>query len=61
MLAQKDVIDRFTSLGAVPFATTPAQFARIARDDIAKWAKVVKESGATVDCTITRIPLDGGR
>jgi tripartite-type tricarboxylate transporter receptor subunit TctC len=49
MLAQKDVIDRFTNLGAVPFATTPAQFAKIAHDDIVKWAKVVKESGATVD------------
>ena len=49
MLAQKDVIDRFTNLGAVPFATTPAQFAGIAHADIVKWAKVVKESGATVD------------
>ncbi len=49
MLAQKDVIDRFANLGAVPFATTPEQFSKIARDDIVKWAKVVKESGATVD------------
>jgi len=49
MLAQKDVTDRFTNLGAVPFATTPAQFSRIAHDDIVKWAKVVRESGATVD------------
>ena len=49
MLAQKDVIDRFTNLGAVPFATAPEQFAKIARDDIVKWAKVVKASGATVD------------
>ena len=48
-LAQKDVIDRFTNLGAVPFSTTPAQFSRIAHDDIVKWAKVVRESGATVD------------
>ncbi len=44
MLAQKDVIDRFTNL-----ATPPAQFARIAHADIVKWAKVVRESGATVD------------
>ena len=49
MLAQKDVIERFANLGAVPFATTPAQFSGIAHDDIVKWAKVVKESGATVD------------
>ena len=51
MLAQKDVIDRFTHLGAVPFATSPGQFAKIAHDDIVKWAKVVKESGATVDAS----------
>jgi tripartite-type tricarboxylate transporter receptor subunit TctC len=49
MLTQKDVIDRFTGQGAVPFATTPEQFAQIAHADIVKWAKVVKESGATVD------------
>ncbi len=49
MLAQKDVIDRFTGQGAVPFATTPEQFAKIAHADIVKWAKVVRESGATVD------------
>lgn len=49
MLAQKDVIDRFTSLGAVPFATTPEQFAKIAHNDIVKWTTVVKESGATID------------
>jgi tripartite-type tricarboxylate transporter receptor subunit TctC len=49
MLAQKDVIDRFVNLGAVPFATTPEQFGKIAHDDLVKWAKVVKDSGAKVD------------
>jgi tripartite-type tricarboxylate transporter receptor subunit TctC len=49
MLAQKDVIERFTGLGAVPFASTPEQFTKIAHEDMVKWAKVVKESGATVD------------
>jgi tripartite-type tricarboxylate transporter receptor subunit TctC len=49
MLAQKDVIDRFTSLGAEPAPMTPEQFGQIMRADMVKWAKVVKDSGATLD------------
>ena len=50
MLAQKDVIDRFTNLGRGAFFHHPRRrFSRIAHDDIVKWAKVVRESGATVD------------
>ena len=48
-LMQKDVIDSFTNLGAVPFATTPEEFAKIMLADIVKWAQVVRASGATVD------------
>lgn len=29
--------------------TTPEQFAALLQEDIAKWARVVKSSGATVD------------
>ena len=28
---------------------TPAQFATLLQEDIARWAKIVKASGATVD------------
>jgi tripartite-type tricarboxylate transporter receptor subunit TctC len=35
--------------GAVPMTMTPDQFAQYLRDDIEKWAKVVKVSGAKVD------------
>jgi tripartite-type tricarboxylate transporter receptor subunit TctC len=35
--------------GAEPVASTPEQFAAVLQTDIARWAKVVKESGAKVD------------
>jgi tripartite-type tricarboxylate transporter receptor subunit TctC len=35
--------------GAVPMTMSPAEFDKYMRDDIEKWAKVVKVSGAKVD------------
>jgi tripartite-type tricarboxylate transporter receptor subunit TctC len=35
--------------GADPAGGTPEQFATVIKDDIPRWGKVVKESGATVD------------
>ena len=46
---QKDVIDRFTGQGMDPAPLSPEQFTKVLRADIVKWAKVVKESGATLD------------
>lgn len=40
---------KFADLAVVPMATTPDQFAAIIRADIAKWAKVIKESGAKAE------------
>ncbi len=44
-----EIRDRFLALGAEPAGTTPDQFARFFRNEVAKWAKVVKESGAQVE------------
>ena len=49
VLRMKEVQERFAGQGAEPFITTPEQFNEFARADVAKWAVVVKESGATVD------------
>ncbi len=49
LLAQKDVAERFAAQGAVPAPWSPEQFTKELRADIVKWAKVVKESGATID------------
>ena len=44
-----DVRERLTSLGAEVVGSTPEQFAAFQKADTAKWAKVVKESGAKID------------
>jgi tripartite-type tricarboxylate transporter receptor subunit TctC len=41
--------ERFLALGAEPVGSTSEQFAAFFRNEVAKWAKVVKESGAQVD------------
>lgn len=49
-LKQADVPQRLAGAGYEPAAeNTPAQFAEYIRAEIAKWARVVKESGAKVD------------
>ena len=49
VLGAADLKERLVSLGAEPQPMTPDEFGRFVRGDIAKWAKVVKESGARVD------------
>lgn len=44
-----DVKQRYASLGADAVTNTPEQFAAYIKSEIAKWAKVVKESGASID------------
>jgi tripartite-type tricarboxylate transporter receptor subunit TctC len=49
-LKQPDVLQRLRGSGYDPARdNTPEQFADFNRNEIAKWAKVVKESGAKVD------------
>ena len=49
LLGGTDIKERLASLGAEPQPMTPDEFGRFVREDIAKWAKVVKESGAKID------------
>ncbi len=44
-----DVKEAWAKQGAVPMRMTPAEFAKFMEQDIQKWAKVVKFSGAKVD------------
>jgi len=44
-----DIRDRFLALGAEPLGSSPEQFSHFFRLEVAKWAKVVKASGAQID------------
>lgn len=49
MLADPDVKSRLAALGAEPLPGTSQAFAAMIQQDTAKWSKVVKASGATID------------
>ena len=49
VLAMPDVKEKFIALGADPVGNTPEEFSAYLKTEIAKWGKVVKDSGAKVD------------
>jgi tripartite-type tricarboxylate transporter receptor subunit TctC len=46
---EKGMVEKLATLGATPLTSTPAEFAQKIQNDTLKWAKIVRESGATVD------------
>jgi tripartite-type tricarboxylate transporter receptor subunit TctC len=48
-IKSSDLTERMTQLGMEPVGSTPEQFEAMIRAEIAKWARVVKASGAKVD------------
>ncbi len=44
-IAQKDLQDKFVAGGSEPESSTPEQFAQLIRDDVAKFARIVKSAG----------------
>lgn len=48
-LKAKDVVEKFNAQGAEVVETSPEQFAQILHADIAKWGKIVRDSGARLD------------
>jgi tripartite-type tricarboxylate transporter receptor subunit TctC len=48
-LESKDVLDRLAGVGCEPYKSSPEQFANLVREDLPRWAKIVKSSGATID------------
>ena len=48
-LRAPDVVAKLGELGADPVGSTPEQFAAFVKSEIAKWGRVVRESGAKID------------
>jgi len=44
-IAQKDLQDKFVAGGSEPESSMPEQFAQLIRDDVAKFARIVKAAG----------------
>ena len=49
VLDAPDTRDKLVAQGVEIANATPAQLATLLNEDLARWAKIVKESGATVD------------
>jgi tripartite-type tricarboxylate transporter receptor subunit TctC len=49
ILKMPDVQKRFTELGAEPGAISGEAFGKFMADETAKWTKIIRESGATIN------------
>jgi tripartite-type tricarboxylate transporter receptor subunit TctC len=49
VLNTSDMKSRIDGLGATPIGNTPEQFRAQIRDDLAKWARIIKQSGAKTE------------
>jgi len=49
IVASPDVQERFAAIGAEPLKGGPTQLASMVKEDLARWAPIVKASGAQVD------------
>ena len=47
VLQQPEIQERIWNAGSEPRSSTPQEFAKFLRDDVARWAPVIKASGAT--------------
>ncbi|PXW95181.1 tripartite-type tricarboxylate transporter receptor subunit TctC [Sphaerotilus hippei] len=49
VMAQDEVKRKFSDLGAIPAAGTPASFARLIEDDRKRYAQIIQDRGITVE------------
>ena len=49
VLLLRDVIDKLSSQGVEPHFSTPEEFAARIRDEIPKWARVIKSAGVRLE------------
>lgn len=48
-LAQPEVRERFAAIGVEPVSRSPQELERYVTEELARWARVVRESGATIE------------
>ena len=48
-LKQQDFLDKIAVLGFEPVGSTPAEFGDFIKAELAKWAKVTRDSGAKAE------------
>ena len=44
-----EIKERFVQLGIEPVGNTPAEFTQFLKDEVAKWAKVIKTANVKID------------
>ena len=49
IMESAEMKERLVGLGVEPAPSTPEQLAVLMRDDLVRWAKIVKDSGAQLD------------
>lgn len=49
VLDAPDTREKLAAVGCEPYQSTPEQFAALIREDLPRWARIVKDSGATID------------
>ena len=49
MTQSKELRERFAGMGIEPLSSTPEQFGEFLRAEVARWSKVIRESGAKAD------------
>lgn len=49
ILQRPDIRERITADGAEPVGSAPAEFRKFMHDDLAKWTRVIRQSGAKID------------
>jgi tripartite-type tricarboxylate transporter receptor subunit TctC len=49
VLEMPDTREKLAAVGTEPYKSSTAEFAALVKDDLPRWAKIVKDSGATID------------
>jgi tripartite-type tricarboxylate transporter receptor subunit TctC len=49
LMVTPDMKERLVGLGVESAPSTPEQLATLVRDDLVRWSKIVKDSGAQLD------------